>query len=129
MRGGSLRWAISSSFAEYVTGPIAGGAITVSGGSTRSGGQFQFGQAAGSTYDAKTGLGTVSYAGAVRFTGHHGVLDVTIANPRSASPPPPPRRSTSPPAAPRSRSRPSTCVRPRRPSTAAPSPTRRRRRR
>ncbi|GAA5034249.1 hypothetical protein GCM10025738_18550 [Microbacterium fluvii] len=79
---GSLRWAISSSFVNYVTGPIAKGAITVSGGATRSGGQFQFGQATGSTYDAKTGLGTVSYVGAVRFTGHSGVLDVTVANPQ-----------------------------------------------
>ena len=80
--GGSLRWAISSSFVNYITGPIAQGAIEVSGGATRSGGQFQFGQAVGSTYDRATGLGTVSYVGAVRFTGHHGVLDVTISSPQ-----------------------------------------------
>src|SRR5690606_34709003 len=80
--GGSLRWAISSSFVSYVTGPIAQGDITVSGGATRSGGQFQFGQAAGSTYNPSTGVGTVGYNGSVRFTGHHGVLDVTVSNPR-----------------------------------------------
>lgn len=80
--GGSLRWAISSSFTNYVTGPIAQGAIAVSGGATRSGGQFQFGQAPGSTYDAQTGLGTVTYRGAVRFTGHHGALDVTVSQPQ-----------------------------------------------
>src|SRR5690606_4970452 len=80
--GGSLRWAISSSFSEYITGHIAQGAIAVSGGATRSGNQFQFGQAPGATYDVKTGLGTVSYRGVVRFTGHHGVLDVTVANPQ-----------------------------------------------
>lgn len=80
--GGSLRWAISSSFANYVTGDIAHGAISVSNGATRSGSQFQFGQASGSTFDAKTGLGSVSYVGSVRFTGHNGVLDVTVANPQ-----------------------------------------------
>src|SRR5690606_12216306 len=83
--GGSLRWAISSSFVSYVTGPIAQGDITVSGGATRSGSQFQFGQAAGSTYNPATGLGTVGYNGSVRFTGHHGVLDVTVSNPRIGS--------------------------------------------
>lgn len=79
--GGSLRWAISSSFTNYITGPIAQGAIEVSGGATRSGGQFQFGQTVGGDYDRSTGLGSVVYRGAVRFTGHHGVLDVTVANP------------------------------------------------
>lgn len=80
--GGSLRWAISSSFVNYITGPIAQGEIQVAGGATRSGGQFQFGQAAGSTYNPATGLGSVGYTGTVRFTGHHGVLNVTIASPR-----------------------------------------------
>ncbi|HEY9306620.1 MAG TPA: HtaA domain-containing protein [Microbacterium sp.] len=80
--GGSLSWAISSSFASYITGDIAHGSIAVTGGATRAGGVFQFGQATGSTYDAATGTGTVSYNGSVRFAGHAGVLDVTIANPQ-----------------------------------------------
>ena len=80
--GGSLRWAISSSFANYVTGPIAQGAIEVSNGATRSGGQFQFGQTVGGDFDPNTGLGSVVYRGSVRFTGHHGVLDVTVSNPQ-----------------------------------------------
>ncbi|MCK3768789.1 HtaA domain-containing protein [Microbacterium aerolatum] len=79
--GGSLRWAISSSFVNYIT-TTAQGEIFVSGGATRSGGQFQFGQAAGTTYNPATGVGSVSYNGSVRFTGHHGVLDVTVAQPR-----------------------------------------------
>ena len=78
--GGSLSWSISRSFASYITGPVAHGAIAVSGGATSAGGAFQFGQADGSTFDGSTG--TVSYVGAVRFTGHGGVLDVTIANPQ-----------------------------------------------
>ncbi|HKP08780.1 MAG TPA: HtaA domain-containing protein [Microbacterium sp.] len=82
VQGGSLSWAISSSFASYITGSIAHGSIAVTGGATRAGGLFQFGQATGSTYDAATGTGTVSYTGSVRFTGHGGILDVTIANPQ-----------------------------------------------
>ena len=79
---GSLRWAISSSFASYVTGGIAKGSIAVANGATRGAGQFQFGQATGSSYDPATGTGTVSYAGSVRYTGHAGLLDVTVANPQ-----------------------------------------------
>ncbi|MFB7882782.1 HtaA domain-containing protein [Microbacterium sp. NPDC056057] len=82
VQGGSLSWAISSSFASYITSSTAKGSIAVAGGATRSGGLFQFGQATGGTYDAATGTGTVSYNGSVRFTGHGGVLDVTIANPQ-----------------------------------------------
>lgn len=82
VQGGSLSWAISSSFASYITSSTAKGSIAVTGGATRSGGLFQFGQATGSTYDAATGTGTVSYNGSVGFTGHGGVLDVTIANPQ-----------------------------------------------
>jgi len=77
---GSLSWGIKESFRSYVTGPIARGAITTSGVGS-SGGVFGFGQAAGGTFDAATGVGTSNYSGSVRFTGHEGVLDVTIANP------------------------------------------------
>jgi hypothetical protein len=80
--GGSLRWAISTSFSNYVTGQIAKGAIDVSNGATRSGGQFQFGQTVGGDYNAATGVGSVVYRGSVRFTGHAGVLDVTVSNPQ-----------------------------------------------
>jgi len=78
---GSLRWGISAPFAAYITGPIAQGAISVSQGATRAGGVFQFGQAAGSTFDPATGLGAVAFTGAVRYTGHGGLLDVSLANP------------------------------------------------
>ena len=79
--GGSLRWAISSKFTDYIT-TIAKGSIAVSGGATRSGGQFQFGQTVGDDFDVSTGLGSVSYGGSVRFTGHQGVLDVTVSQPQ-----------------------------------------------
>jgi hypothetical protein len=78
---GSLSWGISSSFANYIVSPIAHGAITLSGGATKANGLYQFGQAAGGTYSAATGTGTVNYSGAVRFYGHNGILDLTFANP------------------------------------------------
>ncbi|KQR39593.1 HtaA domain-containing protein [Microbacterium sp. Leaf159] len=80
--GGSLRWGISTSFTQYVVGDIAKGAIDVSGGATRSAGLFQFGQTVGGDYSTATGLGSVVYRGSVRFTGHGGVLDVTVSNPQ-----------------------------------------------
>ncbi|KQR92191.1 MAG: HtaA domain-containing protein [Microbacterium ginsengisoli] len=78
--GGSLSWPISSSFTRYVTGPIAHGSVIVSGGATLSDGVYRFGQAAGSTFDGS--MGTVSYVGSVRYVGHGGILDVTVANPQ-----------------------------------------------
>ncbi|WP_167052452.1 HtaA domain-containing protein [Salinibacterium sp. ZJ77] len=78
---GSLAWGISSGWTNYITGPIAHGAISVSNGATASGGIYTFAQTAGSTYDAQTGLGAVTYRGAVRWTGHNGELDLTLSNP------------------------------------------------
>nr|WP_236778822.1 HtaA domain-containing protein [Agromyces seonyuensis] len=75
---GSLTWGVSASFRSYVTGSIAQGAVSVSGGATQSGGVFQFGQSA-STFTGSTG--SADYFGSVRFTGHSGVLDLTFANP------------------------------------------------
>ncbi|KQO97770.1 HtaA domain-containing protein [Leifsonia sp. Leaf264] len=77
---GSLRWGIDSSFRSYVTGPIAQGAIAVSGGATSDGGVFQFGQSGGS-FDQASNSGTADYSGAVRFTGHSGALDLTFSAP------------------------------------------------
>jgi len=77
---GSLTWGVKQSFRDYVSGSIAKGAITTSGVST-SGGAFVFSQASAGTFDRATGTGTSAYSGSVRFTGHNGILDVTLANP------------------------------------------------
>lgn len=76
---GSLSWGVSSAFRGYIT-TIAAGSITVGSGATQSGGAFQFGQSGGS-FDAAAGTGTADYAGSVRFTGHGGILDLTLSNP------------------------------------------------
>ena len=77
---GSLSWGIKSSFRSYVTGTIAKGSITATGVGV-SGGVFTFGQTAGASFDQWTGLGSSPYSGSVRFYGHGGLLDVTLANP------------------------------------------------
>lgn len=76
---GSFTWGVKSSFRSYITS-IAKGAITTTGAGSVSG-LYRFGQAAGGSFTAASGVGTSNYSGSVRFTGHDGALDVTIANP------------------------------------------------
>uniref|UniRef100_UPI00190E8F2C HtaA domain-containing protein n=1 Tax=Demequina sp. NBRC 110056 TaxID=1570345 RepID=UPI00190E8F2C len=76
---GDLQWGIYSQFTNYITGPIAKGDVTTSG-ATASAGVFGFTQSGGDA-NANTRTGTAQYAGAVRFTGHEGDLDMTFADP------------------------------------------------
>ena len=87
---GWLGWGVRSSFRSYITGPIAQGSISLSGGATARGSQYFFPQG-GSSFDEKTGLGRVDYRGAVHFYGHHGELSfsfselaITVDSPSSA---------------------------------------------
>lgn len=75
---GSLTWGVKQSFRDYVTGGIAKGSVITSGVGS-SGGVFVFGQGAGGSFDGS--VGTSPYTGSVRFTGHAGVLDLTLSNP------------------------------------------------
>ncbi|WP_062069105.1 HtaA domain-containing protein [Demequina sediminicola] len=77
---GRLTWGISSGFRNYVTGPIAQGQVSVTGASA-GGSTFTFVQSAG-TPNVAGGTGSATYGGSVRFSGHHGALDYTFANPR-----------------------------------------------
>ncbi|MGO1770721.1 MAG: HtaA domain-containing protein, partial [Microbacterium sp.] len=79
---GSMEWGVKKSFRDYVVGSIAHGKIAAKKGATQAkqNGEFTFPQAArGTSWNGRTG--TVQYAGQVTFRGHHGVMDVTIANP------------------------------------------------
>jgi hypothetical protein len=78
---GWLSWGVKESFRSYLTGPIAHGAITVSGGARADGAGFRFGQSA-TTADPPRATGTSSYRGQVRFSGHAGVLDLAMSSPR-----------------------------------------------
>lgn len=73
---GSLNWAIKDSFNSYVQSSIAHGSITLSGVS----GKFTF-PISGGKFDTKAKQGTFYYSGSVHYSGHQGVLDVTVSNP------------------------------------------------
>ncbi|MBZ6132029.1 HtaA domain-containing protein [Streptomyces olivaceus] len=82
---GTLGWGVKESFRSYVVGPIAKGAITVSGGATQAAGNgaFTFKDATG-TYDTDAGKLTAAFQGAVNFKGHESGgtygLDLTLTN-------------------------------------------------
>ncbi|MFD6423443.1 HtaA domain-containing protein [Streptomyces sp. NPDC060198] len=86
VQGGRLDWGIKSSFQSYVTGPIAGGSWSLTGGAATVGaGQFRFHSATGS-YDPATGALASGFSGGVHFVGHRTddgsyELDLTIARP------------------------------------------------
>ncbi|MFJ7410527.1 HtaA domain-containing protein [Streptomyces sp. NPDC098077] len=86
VQGGRLDWGIKSSFQSYVTGPIASGSWSLTGGAATVGGsQFRFHSATGS-YDPDTGALTSGFSGGVHFTGHRkpdgsNELDLTISRP------------------------------------------------
>jgi len=80
--GAGLDWGIKESFRNYIEGHIAAGAITVSGGATRNpDGSFHFPLREGS-FDSRTNATVVQFDGTVRMEGHHGALDMTVADPR-----------------------------------------------
>lgn len=78
--GGTLSWGVKESFRSYISGSIANGSWEPSEGATYETPEFQWGGATGEI-DPETGSGTVSFTGIVHFTGHGGVLDLTLANP------------------------------------------------
>ncbi|MGC3992718.1 MAG: HtaA domain-containing protein [Propionicimonas sp.] len=77
--GGTLTWGVKSSFWSYITGPIAHGTVEAGGAASLDGNQARFADGSGTWADDG---GTLSTRGSVRFTGHDGELDLTIANPR-----------------------------------------------
>ncbi|WP_371659426.1 HtaA domain-containing protein [Streptomyces sp. NBC_00280] len=86
VQGGRLDWGIKSSFQSYVTGPIAKGSYSLTGGTATVGGsQFRFHSATGS-YDGDTGAFRAGFSGGVHFVGHQKAdgtyqLDLTISRP------------------------------------------------
>ena len=77
---GSLAWAIKASFNDYVVNGQAHGSISVSGGASGAG-VYRFPQAAPGDWSPTTQLGSVPYAGSVRYFGHGGDLDLTLSSP------------------------------------------------
>lgn len=75
-----LQWGLKESFRSYISGSIANGSWETADGATYETPQFIWSEGTG-TYDPATGTGSVSFTGTVAFSGHDGVLDMTIANP------------------------------------------------
>ncbi len=79
--GAELSWGLKERFRDYVLGGIANGDIEMAGGATETDGGFAWASGTGE-FSAETTRGLVSLNGSVRFTGHAGVLNTAIANPR-----------------------------------------------
>jgi hypothetical protein len=75
----TLTWGFKESFRSYISGTIANGEWTVSDGATYRTPDFTFADGSG-TWGAV--LSQLSFEGAIRFTGHDGILDTTVANPQ-----------------------------------------------
>ncbi|MFH8565234.1 HtaA domain-containing protein [Streptomyces sp. NPDC017988] len=73
----AVDWGVRRTFREYVTGSVAQGEWKLSGGAEDGGALFRFPKGEG-TYDAKKRYLAAEFAGAVRFTGEHG-LDLTLS--------------------------------------------------
>lgn len=78
IKSANLGWGVRDSFRNYVRGGIANGSWELNGTSYSSD-AFNWSNGIGTF---KNGKGSISFSGSVRFTGHHGILDTTIANPR-----------------------------------------------
>ncbi|MEV7694439.1 HtaA domain-containing protein [Microbacterium sp. NPDC089189] len=78
--GGQLTWGFKESFRSYISGTIAKGAWEPIDGASYTTPEFSWPAQSGSI-DPETGTGTISFGGGIRFTGHNGLLDTTVANP------------------------------------------------
>ena len=78
IKSANLGWGVRDSFRNYVRGGIANGSWELNG-TFYSSDAFNWSNGTGTF---KGGKGSISFSGSVRFTGHHGILDTTIANPR-----------------------------------------------
>lgn len=77
----TLTWGFKESFRSYISSAIANGEWTVSDGATYETPDFGWTDGTGS-YEPANGEGLVRFTGSIRFTGHGGVLDTTVANPQ-----------------------------------------------
>ena len=68
--GATLRWSVKSSFRDYINGPIANGSYSINWGSGSG------------AYNTDENRGRVSFGGSASFTGHSGLLALTLSNPR-----------------------------------------------
>ncbi|MHA7134775.1 HtaA domain-containing protein [Oerskovia turbata] len=80
LQRGSLQWGVKESFRSYITGSIAKGGVVASGGASIKGESFDFQQVGGSWQPGSL-LGSAEYGGTVTFSGHDGLLNLTLTRP------------------------------------------------
>lgn len=78
---GAFTWGFKESFRAYISGSIASGEWTTEGGIDYSTPAFSSDELSGEVR-LDTMAGDLAVDGALRFTGHEGILDTTIADPR-----------------------------------------------
>ena len=79
--GGTLSWGVKKSFRDYVAGPIANGAVSVTDGAVRNDdGTIAFPVVDGA-YDRTNDHTTVRFGGTVAFNGHAGALALSVSDP------------------------------------------------
>lgn len=74
----ALTWGVKASFRSYVTGPVAHGTITTADGAEAAGEVFVFPAEEGA--EGRPDAFTAGFDGSVRFVGHGGALDLTVAD-------------------------------------------------
>ncbi|YAL83535.1 HtaA domain-containing protein [Dermacoccaceae bacterium W4C1] len=77
----TLNWGFKESFRSYISGSIANGEWVTSGGAKYATPEFSWAGGKG-TYNGAKRTGDITFAGSVKFTGHDGLLNTTISNPR-----------------------------------------------
>src|SRR5699024_10193294 len=75
----ALTWGLKQSFLSYIQGPIAHGEISTDGGITFDGEAFTFSEGTGAG-DSADGTALIAYPGTISFTGHDGLLDLTVSD-------------------------------------------------
>ena len=80
VQSGEFSWGVKESFRSYISGSIANGKWETSDGASYATPQFHWKNGTGSV-GTDLASGTVSFTGAVHFTGHDGALQFDLANP------------------------------------------------
>ena len=75
-----LAWGFKESFRAYIDGSIANGEWATADGASYATPTFSWREGTGEV-ERHDLIGEISFVGTVRFTGHGGILDTTIANP------------------------------------------------
>jgi hypothetical protein len=75
-----LEWGFKEAFRAYISGAIAAGEWELLEGAEYETPTFTF--AGSGALDSRSGAGEILFTGGIRFTGHGGILDTSVSNPR-----------------------------------------------